>query len=115
MTVIYLEERFLKIIMGSQISFTAVGDIFMNRLLPEAGYEGLSELSELISSSEVRFANLETTIHDREGYPFPFSGGTWAMAHPSVLDDLKKYNFNLYNAANNHSMDYSHNGLLATI
>ena len=37
------------------------------------------------------------------------------MAHPSVLDDLKKYNFNLYNAANNHSMDYSHNGLLATI
>ena len=115
MTVIYLEKRFLKIIMGSQISFTAVGDIFMNRMLPEAGYEGLSELSELISSSEVRFANLETTIHDREGYPFPFSGGTWAMAHPSVLDDLKKYNFNLYNAANNHSMDYSHNGLLATI
>lgn len=57
MTVIYLEKRFLKIIMGSQISFTAVGDIFMNRMLPEAGYEGLSELSELISSSEVRFAN----------------------------------------------------------
>lgn len=115
MTEIYLEKRLLEIVMKSQISFTAVGDIFMNRALPEAGYEGMKELVELINSSEVRFANLETTIHDREGYPFPFSGGTWAMAHPSVLDDLKRYNFNLYNAANNHSMDYSHNGLLATI
>ena len=28
MTVIYSEKRFLKIIRGSQISFTAVGDIF---------------------------------------------------------------------------------------
>ena len=49
--------------MGSQISFTAVGDIFMNRLLPEAGYEGFWNFLELISFSEARFgANLETTI-----------------------------------------------------
>lgn len=47
MTVIYLEKRFLKIIMGSQISFTAVGDIFMNRMLPEAGYEGLRNFQNL--------------------------------------------------------------------
>ena len=80
MTEIYLEKRLLEIVMKSQISFTAVGDIFMNRALPEAGYEGMKELVELINSSEVRFANLETTIHDREGYPFPFSGGTWALS-----------------------------------
>lgn len=102
-------------IMGARISFTAVGDIFMNRPLAEAGYDGLEQIVKLVGESEVRFANLETTIHDREGYPYPFSGGTWAMASPAVLDDLKKYNFNLYNAANNHSMDYSHNGLMATI
>lgn len=55
------------------------------------------------------------TVHDREGYPFGFSGGTWAMAHPDLLKDVKKYGFNVYNSANNHSMDYSHNGLMATI
>ena len=75
----------------------------------------MKELVELIEGSEVRFANLETTIHDREGYPYPFSGGTWAMASPAILEDLKKYGFNIYNAANNHSMDYSHNGLEATM
>ena len=101
--------------MADKITFTAAGDVFMNRPLPETGYKGLDELSELIRGSEVRFANLETTVHDREGYPYPFSGGTWAMASPQILEDLKKFGFNIYNAANNHSMDYSHNGLEATI
>lgn len=101
--------------MADKITFTAAGDVFMNRALPESGYEGMKELVELIEGSEVRFANLETTIHDREGYPYPFSGGTWAMASPAILEDLKKYGFNIYNAANNHSMDYSHNGLEATM
>ena len=101
--------------MGEKLTFAAAGDIFMNRPLPEAGYEGLEELRALIGGAEVRFANLETTVHDREGYPFPFSGGTWAMAAPEILEDVKRYGFNLYNAANNHAMDYSHNGLEATL
>ncbi|MFA9381914.1 MAG: CapA family protein, partial [Acetanaerobacterium sp.] len=96
-------------------SFLAAGDMFATRRLAADGYDGLSELCALIEKHDVRFANLEVTVHDREGYPFGFSGGTWAMAHPRVLDDLKRYGFNIFNAANNHSMDYSHNGLLATI
>lgn len=102
--------------MGNEkIVFAAGGDIFINRRLPERGYAGFDELKALLGTADVRFANLETTIHDREGYPFPFSGGTWAMSSPEVLEDVKKYGFNLYNAANNHAMDYSHNGLLATM
>ena len=97
------------------MTFAAAGDIFINRRLPERAYAGFEKLSALIGSAEVRFANLETTIHNREGYPFPFSGGTWAMSAPEVLEDVKKYGFNIYNAANNHAMDYSHNGLLATM
>lgn len=102
--------------MGNEkMTFAAAGDIFINRRLPERAYAGFEKLSALIGSAEVRFANLETTIHNREGYPFPFSGGTWAMSAPEVLEDVKKYGFNIYNAANNHAMDYSHNGLLATM
>ncbi len=96
-------------------TFIAAGDIFITRRLPEDGYEGLSELASFIKDHDIRFANLEVTVHDREGYPFLFSGGTWAMADPVLLQDLKAYHFNAWNGANNHSMDYSHNGLLATM
>ncbi len=91
------------------------GDLFITRGLPERGYSGMRELTDFIRARDVRFVNLEVTVHDREGYPFGFSGGTWAMAHPSLLDDVKKFGFNIYNSANNHAMDYSHNGLLATM
>jgi len=74
----------------------------------------MQEVIDLIEGHEVKFANLETTIHRREGYPSAFPGGTWAMADPFCLKDIKKLGFNLLNTANNHSMDYSHNGLLAT-
>ena len=87
----------------------------MTRRLPVDGYEGFHKLQEIIASYEVRFNNLEITIHNKEGYPAAFSGGTWAMAAPEILDDLRRYGFNLLNTANNHSGDYSHGGLLATI
>jgi len=96
-------------------TFIATGDSFMTRRLPENGYEGFDELVEVIKAHDVRFNNLEITIHNKEGYPSAFSGGTWAMAEPEILDDLQRYGFNLYNTANNHSLDYSHGGLLATI
>jgi poly-gamma-glutamate synthesis protein (capsule biosynthesis protein) len=101
--------------MGQKTTMIATGDAFITRRLPEGGYEGFEELSRLIKRHQVRFSNLEITIHDHEGYPSAFSGGTWAMAQPDILDDLNLYGFNIYNTANNHSLDYSHGGLLATI
>lgn len=101
--------------MGDKTTFIATGDSFMTRKLPEYGYKGFEPLKKVIEEHDVRFNNLEITIHDEEGYPSAFSGGTWAMASPDILDDLKKFGFNLYNTANNHSLDYSHGGLLATI
>ncbi len=91
----------------------ATGDSFITK--PLDNYQGFDEIKDVIASHDVRFNNLEITIHDKEGYPAAYSGGTWAMAEPSRLDDLNKYGFNVYNTANNHSLDYSHGGLLATI
>ena len=93
----------------------ATGDSFMTRRLPQNGYPGFKELTEVINSYDVKFNNIEFTAHDQEGYPAAVSGGTWAMSDPAVLDDLKKFGFNIYNTANNHSNDYSHGGILATI
>src|SRR5699024_9835391 len=62
----------------------------------------------------VRFTNLEMTTHHMEGVPGAASGGTWAMASPHVLKDLKGYGFNVIGWANNHTLDYLYGGLNAT-
>ena len=100
--------------MAEKTTFIATGDSFMTRRLPKEGYPGFSEIQNIIAQHDVRFNNLEITIHNQEGYPSAFSGGTWAMAEPEILDDLQKYGFNIYNTANNHSFDYGCGGVLAT-
>ena len=99
----------------SKTTFIATGDVFITRRIPEAGYEGFEEMRKCISAHDVAFTNLEMTFHNCEGYPNAVSGGTWAMTDPVMLDDIQRYGFNIYNTANNHSCDYSHGGLLATI
>ena len=99
----------------SKTTFLATGDVFITRRVPEDGYEGFEELSKCIKGHDVAFTNLEMTFHNCEGYPNAVSGGTWAMTSPVMLDDIQRFGFNLYNTANNHSCDYSHGGVLATI
>lgn len=99
----------------AKVTVIATGDSFMTRRIPKEGYPGFLEIAQLISGYDVRFNNLEITIHNQQGYPAAVSGGTWAMAEPEILDDLNRYGFNLYNTANNHSFDYSCGGVMATI
>lgn len=96
------------------ITLSLCGDIFISKRLPFQGYPGFEKIQQLLYGHECRFANLETTIHRSEGYPEAFPGGGYAMADPCCLQDLKRMGFNLLNTANNHAMDYGHNGLLAT-
>ncbi|WP_124728207.1 CapA family protein [Staphylospora marina] len=99
--------------MNSSLTLIATGDSFINRRFPrDASFDGLRRL---LSTADVRFTNLETTVHRDEGIPSARSGGTWAMAPPQVLHDLKELGFNLYSLANNHMMDFSAEGLQATI
>ncbi len=100
--------------MSKKTTFIATGDTFITRRVPKA-YPGFRQVKQIIEQYDCKFANLEMTFHDHEGYPAAFSGGTWAMASPAILDDVQEYGFNIYNTANNHSHDYSHGGLLATI
>ena len=97
-----------------KISFVATGDSFITRRLPTLDSATFKDLSRLINKGYISFTNLETTTHYNEGYPSAFSGGTWAMSSPEVLNDMKAYGFNLLAWANNHTMDYSYGGLVAT-
>lgn len=98
------------------ISISLVGDVMLSKRLPYSFSSKLASVSNLMMQHECRIGNLETTIHyPEEGYPEAYPGGSYAMMSPHGLDDLKRLGFNFLSAANNHSMDYSHDGLLATL
>ena len=100
--------------MNRGISFVATGDSFITCRLPSQKDQKFDKIRELINNSEVKFTNLEVTVHDFEGAPSAFSGGTWSIASPNVLKDIDAYGFNLLNIANNHTLDYSYGGLEVT-
>lgn len=98
----------------TRMTIAATGDSFITRRLP-AGDPAQPDLAELLGRSDIRFTNLEVTVHRMEGFPAAQSGGTWAVADPSILEDLRRYGFNALAWANNHTLDYSYGGLEATI
>jgi poly-gamma-glutamate capsule biosynthesis protein CapA/YwtB (metallophosphatase superfamily) len=95
------------------IRVAATGDSFVTRRI-NPDRPGLREIGTLIEDCDVRFTNFETTAHNDAGHPAAVSGGTWAIADPRVITDLKGLGFNMMSTANNHAMDYSAEGLLAT-
>jgi poly-gamma-glutamate synthesis protein (capsule biosynthesis protein) len=108
-------EKFIKKYEVCMIKIIGCGDLFISKPLPQKGYEGIDEIIGILNEYDVRFGNLETTVHDNEGYPSCFPGGGWAIANPERLNDINKFGFNMLNIANNHAMDFSHKGLEATI
>ncbi|MGP4105964.1 CapA family protein [Virgibacillus sp. L01] len=100
--------------MSQEISFVATGDSFITRSLPTTQSHGFKEVSQLINQGDFRFTNFEMTTPGTDKVPSAVSGGTWAAAHPRVIDDLKSYGFNCVAWANNHTLDYLYRGLSAT-
>lgn len=96
------------------MKFTAVGDILIQkRFLGE--YEGFDEIKEYIEQGDFKFCNLETTINRGEFFASQFCGGSYLRVAPEALDDVKRYGFNAVSICNNHSMDFSYDGLLNTL
>src|SRR5918995_1490433 len=91
------------------------GDSMITRVALAPRDESVVELVALIRGADVAFTNLEVLPNDFRGYPAVESGGTHLAAHRGVLDHLIDMGFNLFSCANNHALDYSIEGLLATI
>ncbi|WP_018306506.1 CapA family protein [Desulfitobacterium hafniense] len=100
----------------NRMSIAVTGDSLTVTRLPKDDPK-LLKIREVLMKSDVRFTNLETSIHNYEHdvYPSKHSGGDWIAAPPSVLSDMAWLGFNLLGAPNNHSMDWSHNGLVRTM
>lgn len=98
--------------MHKNINFIATGDSFISTRIPDD--RDFSGLKEVIGSGDIKFTNFEMTTPDNHRYPSPVSGGTWASAHKDVIKDIKEIGFNCVAWANNHTLDFLHEGLIAT-
>jgi poly-gamma-glutamate capsule biosynthesis protein CapA/YwtB (metallophosphatase superfamily) len=91
------------------------GDSIITRRVGITLDEATRQLIELLTDTDIAFTNLEVLPNDFAGYPALESGGSHFAAHQWVMDDLTDMGFNLFACANNHSLDYSIEGLVATI
>lgn len=98
----------------NKITVALTGDSFITQKLPTDNNK-LKHIRDFMLSFDVRFTNFEITVHDFDVYPSATSGGTWAGARPFILKSLDWIGCNLFACANNHCLDWSHDGLLSTI
>lgn len=96
------------------MKFAAVGDFLIQRRLP-SDYEGFAAIKEWIGQADAKYCNFETTIN-REGecHGHAFCGGSYLRANPEVLDDCKRFGFNMTTWCNNHTLDFDTDGVAKT-
>lgn len=100
--------------MEKNMKFTAAGDAIIQRRIPES-FKGYEEIAPFISEGDGRFFNFETTVNkEGECNSSQLSGGTYLRTDPRVIGDLQRFGFNMTSFNNNHTMDFSYDGLLRT-
>jgi poly-gamma-glutamate capsule biosynthesis protein CapA/YwtB (metallophosphatase superfamily) len=73
------------------------------------------ELVETIRAADVAIVNLETVIHELDGYAQAESGGIHMHSPPEIAAELEWAGFDMVAHANNHGFDYGSSALLETI
>lgn len=97
------------------MKFTAAGDALIQQRIPR-DYQGFQKVKEFIERGDARFFNLETTLnYEGECFASQFSGGTYMRTNPEAFDDMLRYGFNMTSFNNNHTMDFSYEGMLKTL
>lgn len=91
----------------------SVGDAILLERFPES-YD-VSQIKEIVEKADVRLFNLENVLSDRPIYASSYCGGTWLLAKEDTLDDTLSFGFNGCSFANNHTMDFSYDGLFDTL
>lgn len=94
------------------LKICATGDLMLLSDFP-ASYDYI-KIADIIKQNDVRLTNLESVVSDWNCYASTFCGGQWINTEPDRMEDVKKFGFNIYSCANNHSMDYSFEGVLST-
>ena len=100
---------------GDSLSLAAAGDAIITRRLSTCEADGVRRMVDHVRKADASVVNLEVMLHDYEGYPGAASGGTYMRAPGWAADELSWAGFDVFAAANNHTGDYSHGGMEATM
>lgn len=102
---------------GDEDSFTltGVGDAIITRALRTITNDRFRGLVDLIRDTDAAVVNLETLLHDYEGYPSGAGTNTFMRADPAMADELTWAGFDAFSVANNHAFDYTYGGMEATM
>ncbi|TIV59134.1 CapA family protein [Mesorhizobium sp.] len=97
-------------------TMAAVGDLLYARPVANGYHPGLDDVLKVFEGADVTFGNLETNILDIEskGRPEAEYGGAYCISAPEVGPDLKAMGFNMVSRANNHTLDWSLEGMRET-
>jgi poly-gamma-glutamate capsule biosynthesis protein CapA/YwtB (metallophosphatase superfamily) len=98
-------------------TLAATGDIIYLRPMLSTIERQSPGMLKLLRSADATFGNFETTVLDLqhfEGAPQAESGGTWMLADPGVVADVRAMGFNIVSFANNHVTDWGVEGLRET-
>lgn len=99
----------------ADLTLAAVGDAYLTRRIRPFRDPRFRALVDRVRAADAAVVNLEIPLHDYEGYPTGTATATSARAPPWVADELDWMGFDLFAAATNHSFDYSHGGIAATM
>lgn len=97
-----------------KFTMALTGDSFMASKISGYKEPDFVEVFDVIRSQEFGFTNLEVLLNDYKGIPAAQSGGTYAGAPTALADEIKWAGFHMVARANNHSLDYSYEGLRIT-
>lgn len=98
------------------LRLVAAGDALVSQSLAPQAEPAYLALLERIRAADVGVVNLEGVVRQpHEGAPQAESGGTWVSIDPAHLRDLAGMGFQLFPTAQNHSLDFGQEGLLAMV
>lgn len=96
-------------------SIFLAGDAMITRPWSHVTDPAFKRLVDEIRAADVSIANLETVIHEFNGYAQFDSGGTYMASPPEIAAELKWAGFDMLAHANNHTFDYGSSAILETV
>jgi hypothetical protein len=94
-----------------------VGDVIIRRKVSTLAEPKFLKTVELLRADDCSIGNFESIIHDFEGpgvYPAAEAGWTWMRSPRFATEEVRWLGLDAVSLANNHSLDYSHGGVIET-
>jgi poly-gamma-glutamate synthesis protein (capsule biosynthesis protein) len=91
------------------------GDAMISEPWSQVREPAFDRLIGEMRAADVSIVNLETVIHEFNGFAQANSGGAWTAAPPAIAGELKWAGVDMVAHANNHAFDYGSIGLLETL